>query len=133
MPTSWSLYSEKLIKHFRNPRNVGLIKNADGIGYVGDPSWGIEMELYIRVKGDIIVDARFKTFGCGASIAVSSIVTELLKGKSLEEASHISDDAIAEALDGLPPPKKHCAVLGQELIESAIEDYRVKSKGGNGC
>ena len=128
MPSLPSQYSEKVIKHFKNPRNVGMIKDPDGIGYVGDPSWGIEMELYITVKDGAIVNARFKTFGCGAAIATSSMVTEMVKGKSIEEALNISDQAVAEALDGLPPPKSHCAVLGQELIRAAIEDYLMKKR-----
>jgi len=124
----WSLYSKKVIDYFKSPRNVGEIENPDGIGYVGDPSWGIEMELYIRVKDGIIVDAKFKTFGCGAAIATSSMVTEMIKGKTIEEALNISNQAVAEALDGLPPPKMHCAVLGQELIKSSIDDYLAKSR-----
>ena len=124
----WSLYSKKVIEYFKNPRNVGEIENHDGIGYVGDPSWGIEMELYIKVNDSIIVDAKFKTFGCGVTIAVSSMVTEILKGKSIKNALNISNQAVAEALDGLPPPKMHCAVLGQELIKSAIDDYLSKCK-----
>ncbi len=126
-----SLYNKKVIDYFKNPRNVGQIENPDGIGYVGDPSWGIEMELSIRVKDSIIVDARFKTFGCGAAIAASSMVTEMLKGKSTKGALNISNQAVAEALDGLPPPKMHCAVLGQELIRSAIDDYLAKSRTKN--
>ena len=128
MPDIWRFYSQKLINHFSNPRNVGVIENPDGIGYVGDPSWGIGMELYIKVDSSTITDARFKTLGCGAAIATSSMVTEMVKGKSIEEALSISNQAIAEALDGLPPPKTHCAVLGQELIRSAIEDYQNKRK-----
>jgi len=128
MPDIWRLYSQKVISHFSNPRNVGVIKNPDGIGYVGDPSWGIDMELYIKVDSSTIIDARFKTLGCGAAIATSSMVTELVKGKSIEEALNISNQAIAEALDGLPPPKAHCAVLGQELIRAAIEDYLTKRR-----
>ena len=124
----WSLYSDKVIKHFRYPRNVGVVKNPDGIGYVGDPSWGIEMELYIIVEDGVIVDAKFKTFGCGTAIATSSMITEMVKGKSISGALSISDQAVAEALGGLPPPKLHCAVLGQELIKSAIEDYFAKSR-----
>ena len=128
----WSLYNEKVTKHFRYPRNVGVIENPDGIGYVGDPSWGIEMELYIMVENGVIVDAKFKTFGCGAAIATSSMITEMMKGESINGALNISDQAVAEALDGLPPPKLHCAVLGQELIKSAIEDYLSKSKKRDG-
>ena len=127
MTAFWSL-SDKVIKHFRDPRNVGIIKNADGIGYVGDPSWGIDLELYIKVASDIIVDARFKAFGCSASIATCSMVTEMMKGRNVEGALNISAREIAEALDGLPPPKEHCAVLGQELIKSSIEDYLAKKK-----
>jgi nitrogen fixation NifU-like protein len=123
----WSL-SDKLLKHFRDPRNVGIIKNADGIGYVADPSWGIDMELYIKVEDGIITDAKFRTFGCSALIATSSIITEMMKGRSTQEALNISDQAIAEALEGLPSPKRHCAVLGQELIRSSIEDYLTKNK-----
>jgi nitrogen fixation NifU-like protein len=123
----WSLYSEKVMEHFRNPRNVGVIQNADGVGYVGDPSWGIDMELYIKVEDGIIVDAKFKTFGCGASIATASMVTEMVKGKSIEKALGISKQAIAEALGGLPPPKTYSAILGQELIKSAIDDYLAKN------
>jgi len=124
----WSLYSKKVIEYFKNPRNVGEIENPDGIGYVGDPSWGIEMELYIKVNDSIIVDAKFKTFGCGAAISASSMVTEILKGKSIKDALNISNQAVAEALDGLPPPKMHCVVLGQELIKSAIDDYLAKNR-----
>lgn len=131
MRNVWSLYSEKVIKHFKNPRNVGEMESPDGIGYVGDPSWGIQMELHIRVKDEIIVDAKFRTFGCGAAIATSSMVTEMLKGKSIKEALNISNQAIAEALDGLPPPKTHCAVLGQELIKSATDDYLARNQRRN--
>ena len=127
MTALWSL-SDKVLKYFRDPRNAGVIKNADGIGYVGDPSWGIEMELYIKVENGIIVDAKFRTFGCGASIATCSMVTEMIKGKSIEGALNISSQAIAEILGGLPASKQHCATLGQELIKSAIEDYLITSK-----
>lgn len=126
-----STYSQKVIRHFGDPRNVGVIKKADGIGYVGDPSWGIDMELYIKVEDSIIVDARFKTFGCSASIATSSMVTEMLEGKSIEDALNISSQAIAGALDGLPQSKRHCTILGQELIRSAIKDYLTKSRSRN--
>jgi nitrogen fixation NifU-like protein len=126
MTTLWS-FSDKLLKHFREPENVGVIKNADGIGYVGDSSWGIDMELYIKVEDGIIVDAKFRTFGCGASIATSSAITEIIIGKRTTEALNISAQAITEALGGLLPSKKHCAVLGQELIRSAINDYLTKN------
>ena len=123
MPDVWSQYSEKVMDHFKNPRNVGEIENPDGVGYVGNPVCGDIMELYIKVKDGIIVDTKFKTFGCGAAIATSSIVTEMVKGKRIEEALKISNRAVAEALDGLPPVKMHCSVLAEEALRSAIEDY----------
>ncbi len=123
MTDVWSLYSEKVMEHFKNPRNVGEIENPDGVGHVGNPVCGDIMELYIKVKDDIIADAKFKTFGCGAAIATSSIVTEMVKGKRIEEALKISNRAVAEALDGLPPVKMHCSVLAEEALRSAIEDY----------
>jgi nitrogen fixation NifU-like protein len=123
-----SLYSEKVMEHFRNPRNVGDMENPDGTGHVGNPVCGDIMELYIKVKDNIITDARFKTFGCGAAIATSSMVTEMVKGKSIDEALKISNRAVAEALGGLPPVKMHCSVLAEEALQSAIDDYRSKSK-----
>ncbi len=123
-----SMYSEKVMEHFRNPRNVGEIDNPDGIGHVGNPVCGDIMELYITVNDSIITDAKFKTFGCGAAIATSSMITELVKGKSVEEALEISNRAVAEALGGLPPIKMHCSVLAEEALKSAIEDYLAKSK-----
>jgi len=128
MPDVWSLYSEKVMEHFRNPRNVGEMENPDGVGRVGNPVCGDIMELYIKVKDGIIADAKFKTFGCGAAIATSSMVTEMVKGKSIEEALKISNRTVAEALDGLPPVKMHCSVLAEEALKSAIEDYLNKSK-----
>ena len=119
-------YSEKVMEHFRNPRNVGEIEDPDGIGHVGNPVCGDIMELYIKVKDNIIADAKFKTFGCGAAIATSSIVTELVKGKSVDEALKISNRAVAEALGGLPPVKMHCSVLAEEALKSAIDDYLMK-------
>jgi len=116
-------YSEKVMEHFRNPRNVGEIENPDGVGHVGNPVCGDIMELYIKVENNIIVDAKFKTFGCGAAIATSSMVTELVKGKSIDDALAISNKAVAEALGGLPPIKMHCSVLAEEALKSAIEDY----------
>ena len=116
-------YSTKVMEHFANPHNVGEIKDADGIGYVGNPVCGDIMELYIKVKDDVITDAKFKTFGCGAAIATSSMVTDMVKGKSLEEALKISNKAVAEALDGLPPVKMHCSVLAEQALHSAIDDY----------
>jgi len=123
MPDVWSLYSEKVMEHFKNPRNVGEMENPDGVGYVGNPVCGDIMELYIKVKDGIIVDAKFKTFGCGAAIATSSMVTEIVKGKSIKEALKISNKIVAEALDGLPLVKMHCSVLAEEALKSAIEDY----------
>jgi nitrogen fixation NifU-like protein len=122
------MYSDKVMEHFRNPRNVGQIVNPDGIGHVGNPVCGDIMELYIKVEDGIIVDAKFKTFGCGAAIATSSMITELVKGKSVEEALSISNRAVAEALDGLPPIKMHCSVLAEEALKSAIDDYLNNSK-----
>lgn len=126
-----SLYSEKVMEHFRNPRNVGDMENPDGIGHVGNPVCGDIMELYIKVKDNTITDAKFKTFGCGAAIATSSMVTELVKGKSLEDALQISNRVVAEALGGLPPVKMHCSVLAEEALQSAIDDYLKKTKRKN--
>ena len=128
MSDVWSLYSEKVMDHFKNPRNVGEIENPDGVGHIGNPVCGDIMELYIKVNNGIIVDAKFKTFGCGAAIATSSIVTELVKGKNIEEALKISNKAVAEALDGLPPLKMHCSVLAEEALRSAIKDYLEQQK-----
>ena len=124
-----SLYSEKVMEHFKNPRNVGEIENPDGVGHVGNPVCGDIMELYIKVNDSIIVDAKFKTFGCGAAIATSSMLTELVKGKSISETLEISNKTVAEALDGLPPLKMHCSVLAEEALKSAIDDYLSKTKG----
>ncbi|NWF77905.1 MAG: Fe-S cluster assembly scaffold protein NifU [Chloroflexi bacterium] len=128
MPDVPSQYSEKVMEHFKNPRNVGEMENPDGVGRVGNPVCGDIMELYIKVKDGIIVDAKFKTFGCGAAIATSSMVTEMVKGKTIEEALKISNKAVAEALDGLPPVKMHCSILAEEALKSAIEDYLDNSK-----
>ena len=124
-------YSEKVMEHFRNPRNVGEIPDADGIGNVGNPICGDIMRLYIKVENDRIIDAKFKTFGCGAAIATSSMVTELVKDKTIEEALKISNRAVAEALGGLPSIKMHCSVLAEEALKSAIDDY-LKKKGEKG-
>ncbi|MBO8150863.1 MAG: Fe-S cluster assembly scaffold protein NifU [Candidatus Neomarinimicrobiota bacterium] len=123
-----SVYSEKVMDHFRNPRNVGEIENPDGVGKAGNPVCGDIMELYIKVEDEKIVDAKFKTFGCGAAIATSSMVTEMVKGKTIEEALKITNKAVAEALDGLPPIKMHCSVLAEEALKSAIEDYYKKKE-----
>ncbi|MFH1577753.1 MAG: Fe-S cluster assembly scaffold protein NifU [Candidatus Omnitrophota bacterium] len=125
-------YSDKVMEHFRNPKNVGEIKDADGIGHVGNPVCGDIMELYIKVENNIIVDAKFKTFGCGAAIATSSMVTELVKGKTVEGALKISNRAVAEALGGLPKVKMHCSLLAEEALRSAINDYLEKSKKKSG-
>jgi len=116
------------MEHFKNPRNVGEIEDPDGIGHVGNPVCGDIMELYIKVSDGTIVDAKFKTFGCGAAIATSSIVTEMVKGKSIDDALRVSNRAVAEALGGLPPIKMHCSVLAEEALKSAIDDYFAKSK-----
>jgi len=124
------VYSEQVMEHFRNPRNVGEIENADGVGKVGNPVCGDIMELSIKVKDGKIDDAKFRTFGCGAAIATSSMVTELVKGKTIEEALEVSNKAVVEALGGLPPVKMHCSVLAEQALRSAIEDYRKKQGGG---
>lgn len=120
-------YSEKVMEHFRNPRNVGEIANPSGVGKVGNPVCGDVMALYIKVEKGVIVDAKFKTFGCGAAIATSSMVTEMVKGKTIEEALEISNKAVAEALGGLPPVKMHCSVLAEQALKAAIEDYYSKT------
>lgn len=122
-------YSSKVMEHFNNPRNVGEVENPDGIGHVGNVVCGDIMELYIKVKDDIIVDAKFKTFGCGAAIATSSMVTEMVKGKNIKEALEISNKAVAEALGGLPAIKMHCSVLAEQALKSAIDDYYMKTTG----
>lgn len=121
-------YSEKVMDHFMNPRNMGEIKDADAVGTVGNPACGDVMRLYLKVEDEKILDAKFKTFGCGAAIATSSMATEMIKDKSVEEASRITNEAVAEALDGLPPNKMHCSVLAQEAIEAAIKNYREKKQ-----
>mgnify|MGYP001453086376 CR=1 FL=1 len=120
------MYSEKVMDHFMNPRNVGEIENPDGVGEVGNAKCGDIMRIYLKIEDDIIKDVKFKTFGCGAAIASSSMATELIKGKTIDEALAITNKAVAEALDGLPPVKMHCSVLAEEAIKSAIEDYKRK-------
>jgi nitrogen fixation NifU-like protein len=120
------MYSKKVIEHFQNSQNYGKIENADGIGKVGNPRCGDVMWIYIKVEDDKIADAKFETFGCVAAIATSSMAIDMIKGKSLDEALTLSNKAVAEALDGLPPEKMHCSVLAEEGIKSAIEDYRSK-------
>jgi nitrogen fixation protein NifU and related proteins len=122
------MYSEKVMDHFTNPRNVGDMEDADGVGQEGNPTCGDAMKIYIKVKDDRIVDAKFKTFGCGAAIAVSSMVTEMVKGKTLDEALAISKEAVANELGGLPPQKMHCSMLGSDALKKAIENYRAKQK-----
>ncbi len=118
-----SQYSEKVMEHFAHPRNVGEMENPDGVGRVGNPTCGDIMNLYLKVKDGVITDATFKTFGCGAAIATSSMVTELVKGKTVKEALSISNRAVAEALGGLPPIKMHCSVLAEEALKAALDDY----------
>ena len=118
------MYSEKVMDHFANPRNVGEIENADGVGLVGNAKCGDIMKIFLKVENDVIVDVKFKTFGCGAAIATSSMATEMIKGKTLDEALELTNKAVAEALDGLPPAKMHCSVLAEDAIKSAIEDYK---------
>lgn len=121
------MYSEKVMDHFMNPRNVGDMPDADGVGTEGNPTCGDVMKIAIKVKDGLIVDAKFKTFGCGAAIAVSSMITELVKGKTLDEALSISRETVSEALGGLPPQKMHCSNLGSDALRKAIEDYRSKT------
>lgn len=123
-----ALYSDKVMDHFTNPRNVGEIPDADGIGKVGNPQCGDVMWLYIKVDNNIITDIKFKTFGCGAAIATSSMITEIAKGKTLEEAKKISRGDVADALDGLPPVKMHCSNLAADALLEAIKDYETKHK-----
>ena len=117
------MYSEKVMDHFENPRNVGEIEDANGVGTVGNAKCGDIMRMYLKVENGIIQDVKFKTFGCGAAIATSSMATEMVKGKSLKEALQLTNKAVAEALDGLPPVKIHCSLLAEEAIHAAVEDY----------
>ena len=121
-----ALYSEKVMDHFRNPRNVGVIENADGVGEVGNARCGDIMKMYLKIENDVIVDVKFETFGCGSAIASSSMATELIKGKPVGEAMQLTNKAVAEALDGLPDYKMHCSVLAEEAIRNALEDYYTK-------
>ncbi|MDH4101269.1 MAG: Fe-S cluster assembly scaffold protein NifU [Nitrospirota bacterium] len=123
------MYSDKVMDHFANPRNVGDISDADGVGMVGNASCGDIMKLYIKIEDDKIVDAKFRTFGCGAAIATSSMVTELVIGKTVEEAMSISKETVAEALDGLPPVKMHCSNLAADALMAAIDEYECKKAG----
>jgi nitrogen fixation NifU-like protein len=119
-------YSDKVMDHFMNPRNMGDIPDASGIGTVGNPICGDVMKMYLKIENDTIIDVKFKTFGCGAAIATSSMVTEMVKGKTIEEALRVSNRAVAEALGGLPPIKMHCSVLAEEALRSALKDYYKK-------
>ena len=122
-----ALYSEKVMEHFRNPRNVGVIENADGIGEVGNAKCGDIMKIYLKIENDIIVDVKFETFGCGSAIASSSMATELIKGKPVSQALSLTNKAVVEALDGLPAHKIHCSVLAEEAIKKALQDYYEKN------
>lgn len=122
-----ALYSEKVMDHFRNPRNIGVIENAGGIGEVGNAKCGDIMKIYLKIEDDIIVDVKFETFGCGSAIASSSMATELIKGKPVSEALALTNKAVVEALDGLPAHKIHCSVLAEEAIKKALQDYYEKN------
>ena len=125
-----ALYSEKVMDHFRNPRNVGVLEDANGIGEVGNAKCGDIMKMYLKIEDDIIKDVKFETFGCGSAIASSSMATELIKGQPLSDALQLTNKAVAEALDGLPDYKMHCSVLAEEAIQSALEDYKQRSQKG---
>ena len=119
-------YSDKVMDHFMHPRNMGEIENASGVGEVGNPACGDVMRLYLKIEDGTIIDAKFKTFGCGAAIASSSMTTEMIKGKSIDEALTLSNEAVSEALGGLPPAKQHCSVLAEDALRAALEDYKKK-------
>ena len=122
-----ALYSEKVFDHFKNPRNVGEIPDADGVGEVGNAKCGDIMKMYLKIEDDIVQDVKFETFGCGSAIASSSMATELIKGKPVSEVRQLTNKAVAEALDGLPDYKMHCSVLAEEAIQSALEDYQKRT------
>lgn len=124
------LYSDKVMDHFENPRNVGIIEDANGVGEVGNPTCGDIMKMYLKIEDDVIVDVKFKTFGCGSAIATSSMATELIKGKTITEALELTNKAVVEALDGLPARKIHCSVLAEDAIRMALKDYYEKSGRG---
>jgi nitrogen fixation NifU-like protein len=123
------MYSEKVMEHFMHPRNVGIIEDADGIGEVGNPICGDIMKMYVKIKDNVITDIKFQTFGCGSAIATSSMATEMIKGKTIEEALTLTNKAVAEALGGLPKVKMHCSVLAEEAVKAAIDDYLKKTTG----
>ena len=123
-----ALYSEKLMDHFRNPSNVGVIEDADGVGEVGNAKCGDIMKMYLKIEDEVIKDVKFETFGCGSAIASSSMATEMIKGQPVSEAMKLTNKAVAEALDGLPDYKMHCSVLAEEAIKSALEDYEKRKQ-----
>ena len=123
-----ALYSDQVMDHFRNPRNVGVLEDANGVGTVGNAKCGDIMKMYLKIEDDIVKDVKFETFGCGSAIASSSMATELIKGKPVEEARQLTNKAVAEALDGLPDYKMHCSVLAQEAIEAALKDYESRQE-----
>ena len=125
-----ALYSEKVMDHFRHPRNVGIIEDADGVGEVGNAKCGDIMKMYLKIEDDVISDVKFETFGCGSAIASSSMATELIKGRPVTEAMKLTNQAVAEALDGLPAHKIHCSVLAEEAIRNALEDYQKRQETG---
>jgi nitrogen fixation NifU-like protein len=122
-----ALYSEKVMDHFRNPRNVGILEDANGIGEVGNAKCGDIMKMYLKIEDGVVQDVKFETFGCGSAIASSSMATELIKGKPVSEVKQLTNKAVAEALDGLPAYKMHCSVLAEEAIQSALEDYQKRT------
>ena len=124
------MYNEKVMDHFKNPRNVGEIEDANGVGTVGNAKCGDIMKIYIKVENDVIVDVKFKTFGCGAAIATSSRATEMVKGKTIEEALKVTNKMVADSLGGLPPVKMHCSVLAEEALHAAIQDYKDRMEKG---
>jgi nitrogen fixation NifU-like protein len=127
-----AIYTEKVMEHFQNPRNVGEIPDADGVGTVGNAACGDIMKIFIKIEGDRIVDAKFKTFGCGAAIATSSMCTEMVKGKTIDEALAMTREDVADALGGLPPVKMHCSNLAADALHAAIKEYQCKQQGDQG-
>ena len=123
-----ALYSEKVMDHFRNPRNVGVLEDANAVGEVGNARCGDIMKMYLKIENGVVEDVKFETFGCGSAIASSSMATELIKGRPLEEVEKLTNEAVAQALDGLPAHKMHCSVLAEEAIRAALEDYRAKNE-----
>lgn len=120
------MYTDKVLDHFSNPRNIGEIENADGVGEVGNAKCGDIMRMYLKIDGDIITDVKFKTFGCGAAIATSSIATEMIKGKTIDEALKLTNKSVMDLLDGLPPAKVHCSILAEQAVKAALTDYYKK-------